>query len=113
MKAAGAIVNGYSRDTNEVLHLDFPTFSIGTYAQDQGPRGKVIDYGVPIKINGVSIKPGDIVFGDRDGVVIVPIQVEEEIFTKALEKARGEKLVRKALQDGMSTVEAFEVFGIM
>ncbi len=113
LKAAGAVVNGYSRDTNEVLHLDFPTFSIGTFAQDQGPRGKVIDYGVPIKIDGVIIKPGDIVFGDRDGVVIVPKQVEEEIFTKALEKARGEKLVKKALQDGMSTVEAFEVFGIM
>jgi regulator of RNase E activity RraA len=113
LKAAGAIVNGYSRDTNEVLQLNFPTFSIGTYAQDQGPRGKVIDYGVPIKINGVSIKPGDIIFGDRDGVVIVPKQVEDEIFTRALEKARGEKQVKKALQEGMSTMEAFEKFGIM
>ena len=113
LKAAGAVVDGYSRDTNEILALNFPTFSIGTYAQDQGPRGKVIDYGVPIRINNVTIKPGDIVFGDRDGVVIVPKEVEEDIFTKALEKARGEKLVKAALETGMSTVHAFKHFGIM
>ncbi|HBT93915.1 MAG TPA: dimethylmenaquinone methyltransferase, partial [Chitinophagaceae bacterium] len=51
--AAGAVLDGYSRDTNEILELSFPTFSIGTYAQDQGPRGKVIDYGVEIEFNGI------------------------------------------------------------
>ncbi len=113
LKAAGAIVNGMSRDTNEILRLQFPTFSCGTYAQDQGPRGKVIDYRVPIEWNGIRINPGDIIFGDRDGVIVVPQNVDQEAFTLALEKARGEKLVLKALQEGMSTVEAFEKFGIM
>ena len=113
LKAAGAVVHGYSRDTNEVLRLGFPTFSIGTYAQDQGPRGKVIDYRVPIEIERVRIHPGDIIYGDRDGVVVVPQQIQDEVFEKALEKARGEKLVLKALQNGMSTVEAFAKFGIM
>ncbi|WP_282055843.1 RraA family protein [Maribacter luteus] len=113
LKASGAVVDGYSRDTNEVLKLGFPVFSMGTYAQDQGPRGKVIDYRVPIEINNVRINPGDIIYGDLDGVVIVPQKIQDEVFEKALEKARGEKLVLKALQDGMGTVDAFEKFGIM
>lgn len=113
LKAAGAVVHGFSRDTNEVLRLGFPTFSIGTYAQDQGPRGKVIDYRVPIEMGNVRIHPGDVIYGDRDGVVVIPQQIQDEVFEKALEKARGEKLVLKALQNGMSTVEAFAKFGIM
>ncbi|KJF44966.1 RraA family protein [Draconibacterium sediminis] len=111
--AAGAVLHGYSRDTNEVLNLNFPTFSYGGFAQDQGPRGKVIDYRVPIEIDGIKINPGDIVYGDRDGIVIVPREAEEEAFTGAIEKARGEQLVKKALENGMSTVDAFNKFGIM
>jgi 4-hydroxy-4-methyl-2-oxoglutarate aldolase len=111
--AAGAVVNGYSRDTNEIIKLNFPTFSAGSYAQDQGPRGKVIDYRLPIEFGGIRINPGDIVFGDRDGVIVVPEQVEVEVFSKAIEKARGEKLVKMALEEGMSTVDAFKKFGIM
>ncbi|MGF7077671.1 RraA family protein [Mucilaginibacter sp. UYCu711] len=113
LKASGAVLHGYSRDTNEVIRLGFPAFSMGTYAQDQGPRGKVIDYRVPIEIEKVLIKPGDIVYGDRDGVVIIPQLIQDEVFEKALEKARGEKEVLKALQAGMSTVDAFKKFGIM
>ena len=113
LKAAGAVLHGYSRDTNEVLSLNFPTFSYGGYAQDQGPRGKVIDYRVPIEIEGTRIHPGDIIYGDRDGVVVVPKEVEEKAFMGAIEKARGEQLVKKALEEGMSTVEAYNKFGIM
>ena len=110
---AGAVVDGYSRDTPEILRLNFPTFSLGTYAQDQGPRGKVLDYRCTIEFNGVRITPGDIVYGDLDGVIIVPKETAEEAFSLAIEKSRGEKLVKKALEDGMTTVEAFRKFGIM
>ena len=113
LKAAGAVVNGFTRDTNEILRLNFPTFSAGTYAQDQGPRGKVIDYRVPIEWNGIRINPGDIVFGDRDGVIIVPKEIEKEAFEGAFAKARGEKLVAEALRSGESAVAAFRKFGIM
>lgn len=113
LKAAGAVLNGFCRDTNEILHLNFPTFAVGTYAQDQGPRGKVIAYRVPIEWDGVLISPGDIIFGDRDGVIVVPRKIEEDAFRKATEKAIGEKHVLKALQEGMSAVAAFEKFGIM
>lgn len=111
--AAGAVVDGYSRDTQGILRLDFPTFSIGTYAQDQGPRGKVVDWRVPIEWAGVRIEPGDVIFGDRDGVLVIPQAAVTEAISRALEKVRGENLVRQALEDGMSTVDAFAQFGIM
>ena len=111
--AAGAIVNGYLRDTHEILDLDFPVFCYGSYAQDQGPRGKVIDYRVPLDLEGVRIEPGDILFGDVDGVCVVPKAAEEEVFHNALEKARGEQEVRKAIEGGMSAKAAFEKYGIL
>ncbi|TDO05476.1 RraA family protein [Sunxiuqinia elliptica] len=111
--AAGAVLHGYSRDTNEILELNFPTFSYGGYAQDQGPRGKVVDYRVPIELEGIKVTPGDIIYGDRDGVLVVSQEVAEEAFSGAIEKARGEQVVKKALQEGMSTVEAFRKYGIM
>lgn len=111
--AVGAVVDGYSRDTTGILQLNFPMFSYGRYAQDQGPRGKVIDYRVPIEINGVWINPGDIIFGDMDGVCVIPQKIEKKVVEAALEKARGEKVVFKAIQNGMSATEAFAKYGIM
>lgn len=111
--AAGAVVDGYSRDTRGVLALGFPTFSHGSYAQDQGPRGKVIDFRVPIQIGQARVAPGDIVFGDLDGVCIVPRVAEQDVFTLAFEKARKEKIVRKALEEGMPSKAAFEKYGIL
>lgn len=111
--AAGAVVDGYSRDTRGILELKFPSFSYGRYAQDQAPRGKVIDFRVPIEIKGVRINSGDIVIGDIDGVCIVPRAVEEQVFRLSIEKARGEKMVQKKILEGMSTKEAFDKYGIM
>jgi regulator of RNase E activity RraA len=111
--AAGAVVNGYSRDTHGILHLGLPTFSLGSYAQDQGPRGKVVDFRVSIEIEGVRIRPGDVIFGDIDGVLAIPREAEQEAISRALEKTSKENLVRDAIRAGMSTVEAFEKFGVM
>jgi len=111
--AAGAVVDGYSRDTRGVLALGFPTFSYGSYAQDQGPRGKVIDYRIPIQVGQVRVSPGDIVFGDLDGVCVVPRAAEEEVLNRAFEKARKEKVVRKALEEGMPAKDAFAKYGIL
>lgn len=111
--AAGAVVNGYIRDTSGIVALNFPVFSYGSYAQDQAPRGKVIDYRVPIEMNGVTILPGDLVFGDEDGVLIIPKAIEVEVIQKAYEKATGEKIVAKAIASGLSAKESFAKYGIM
>ena len=113
LRAAGAVLDGYYRDTLEIIDLQFPCFGYGAYAQDQGPRGKVVDYRVPIEIGGVRINPGDIIFGDVDGVLIVPREVEEAAFSRALEKVRGEQQVGQAIKGGMSAVQAWEKYGIM
>lgn len=110
---AGAVVNGYSRDTRGLYELDFPIFSYGPYSQDQAPRGKVIDFRVPIEVDGVRIMPGDMIVGDIDGVCVVPRNVEKEVFERALEKARGERTVLKKIQEGMSAVEAWNKYEIM
>jgi regulator of RNase E activity RraA len=113
LRAAGAVLNGYVRDTKAILRLDFPTFCFGSYAQDSAPRYKVVDYRVPVEIGAVRINPSDFLFGDIDGVCVIPQEAATEAFTKALEKARGEKLVRKALERGSTAVSAFEKHGIM
>ena len=112
--AAGAVVDGFSRDTQGINRLNFPTFSWGRYAQDQRIRGRVIDFRCPIQFpNGVCVYPGDIVFGDIDGVVVVPRKNETNIIEQAVEKVHSENLVRKAIEEGMSAREAFDTFGIM
>ncbi len=111
--ASGAVVNGYVRDTRAILDMKFPTFAFGSYGQDSAPRYKVYDFRVPIEIGGVRINPGDILFGDIDGVLVVPAEVETEVFRRALEKTRGEKLVKKELEAGSTAVAAFAKHGIM
>jgi len=109
----GAVLNGYVRDTKAVLKMSFPTFAFGSYGQDSAPRYKVVDFRIPIEVGQVRVRPGDIIFGDIDGVLLVPTETEDEVFSRALEKARSEKLVKKAIEEGSSAVEAFEKYGIM
>lgn len=111
--AAGAVMDGYSRDTRGILALDFPVFSHGRYAQDQRPRGKVVDFRCTIQMNGVTIAPGDIVFGDMDGVCVVPRDIEAEVMHRAWAKAHGEKRVFQAIKGGMKAQAAWDTFGIL
>lgn len=111
--AHGALVDGFARDTDGIKALGFPCFCTGYYAQDQGVRGKVVDYRCALEIGGVRIEPGTLLFGDKEGVLVIPRQAEEEVVRLALEKVRGERLVAKAIREGMSAVEAYRTFGIM
>lgn len=113
LNAAGALLNGYVRDAEDIERLGFTVFSRGLYAQDQGARGKVIDYRCAIEIEGVKVRPGDLVFGDREGVLIVPREVEQEVIEKAQVKANTENKVAEAIKDGMSASEAFSTFGVL
>ncbi len=111
--AAGAVVDGYSRDTPQVLGQNFPVFCTRCWAQDSSVRTYVFDYRCTIEIGQVTIHDGDLVFGDIDGVLIIPRQVKDEVLEKALEKAACEKTMRKAIEEGMSSTEAFRTFGVL
>ncbi len=111
--AAGAVLNGFHRDSQGILDAEFPTFSTGAYAQDQGLRGRVVDFRIPISLGQTVIKPGDILFGNRDGVCVIPQAEEEEILQLALDKAQGENVVRDAIMQGMGAEAAFRKYGIL
>jgi 4-hydroxy-4-methyl-2-oxoglutarate aldolase len=113
LKAAGAVLEGCVRDGNEIERLQFPVFCRGLYAQDQRWRGKVLDFRCAIEIGGVRIVPGTLVFADREGVLVVPREAEQEAVGRALEKVRTENKVAAAIRAGVSTVEAFDTFGVM
>ena len=111
--AVGAVIDGPSRDTPQVLAQNFPVFCTGCWAQDSSLRTYVFDFRCPIEIGQVTIHDGDLMFGDVDGVLVIPREIVEEVIEKALEKAAGEKLVRKAIENGMSATDAFAHFGIL
>jgi regulator of RNase E activity RraA len=73
----------------------------------------VVEYRCSIEVGQVTVQPGDLIFGDLDGVVVIPKKVEAEIIERALAKARGEKLVRKEIEAGMSSTDAFRKYGIL
>lgn len=111
--AVGAVLDGPSRDTPQVLEQNFPVFCSGLWAQDSSLRTVVSDLRCTIEIGQVTIHDGDLVFGDIDGVLIVPRQIVNEVIERSLQKAAGEKLVRKAIEGGMSATDAFAKFGIL
>jgi 4-hydroxy-4-methyl-2-oxoglutarate aldolase len=112
-QGAGAIIDGYHRDTPRVLEQRWPVFSRGRFAQDAGVRSRVMDFRCPIEIAGVKIATGDLIFADLDGIVVIPRKVEDDVIELALKKAAGENVVRRAIESGMSTTEAFRTYGIL
>lgn len=111
--ANGAVINGFHRDTPMVLEQNWPVFSRGRYAQDSGVRTQVADYRCPIEIENVWVNPGDLIFADLDGVLIIPQEMEKDVVVQALEKARAEKVVRRDIENGLSSTAAFAKYGIL
>lgn len=111
--AVGAVINGFYRDTPMVLEQDWPVFGRGRFAQDSAVRTQVVDYRCNIEIEGVWISPGDLIFADMDGVLVIPQSVEVEVITNALKKARAERVVRKDIENGLSSTDAFLKYGIL
>lgn len=108
----GAVIDGYLRDTRQVLEQNFPVFSMGRNAQGSLYRNLVIRYGCSVEIGNIKINPGDLIFGDIDGVVVIPKEIEEKTVSITLAKVRGEKDTRAAIEKGMSAVDAIENFGV-
>ncbi len=111
--ARGAVIDGFIRDVRKIMAMRFPLFTTGISPVDSNGRGEVVAYNVPIECGGVTVNPGDIVFGDADGVVIIPQAVETQIIAAALEKVRGENRTRDALKEGATLREVYDKYGIL
>ena len=110
---AGALTDGLIRDTERIRRLGFPVVSRGTLPCDVDGRLEVVAHGEPIEIDGVGIRPGDLVVADADGVVIVPAEVEEQVVEIALTKAGRESGFRDAVAAGMAPSAAFARFDVL
>jgi regulator of RNase E activity RraA len=114
LDSAGAVFEGYHRDTREILRLGFPVFSRGAFAQDQRGRGRVVDFRCPVTFaNGTRAEPGDIVVGDIDGLLVIPAAHAVDVVRAALLKVEGEDHVRHMIEAGETTQSIFARTGIM
>ena len=111
--ARGIVVDGYTRDTLQLIEMGFPTFVAGINAHDSLGRIDVDAVDVPVQCGGVTVNPGDLVVGDFDGVAVIPAGVAEDVVAAAEEKAAGEDMVRAKLAEGMSAGDAFRQYGIL
>jgi regulator of RNase E activity RraA len=111
--AAGCLTDGLIRDTKAIRAMGFPVFHGGIGPLDSKGRGKMMELDCRVVCGGVEVAPGDHVFGDADGVVIVPAAAADEVFARALEKVAAEDRTRDELRAGRSLRDAFDSFGVL
>lgn len=111
--AAGALTDGLVRDTRQIRGLGFPVHSCGTIPYDSKGRHEIVAHRVACVIDGVRIEPGDLIFGDCDGVVVVPHAVVEQVVADAFAKRASEHQFLDAVLDGSTATAAYERFGVL
>lgn len=111
--AAGCVTDGLTRDIRAIREMKFPVFHGGIGPLDSKGRGKASQIDVPVVCAGVRIEPGDIVFGDADGVVVIPAAIEDQVLAGAFEKVSGEDKTRQDLARGVKLREVFERYGVL
>lgn len=111
--AAGVVMDGMTRDVRAIRAMKFPVFAGGIGPLDAKGRGKVMALDVPVEVAGARVCPGDLVFGDADGVVVVPRAVEDQVVAAALAKVAGESATRDALARGERLADVFRRHGIL
>ncbi len=109
----GAIVDGAIRDVSKIRALNFPVFARSTCVYDSLNRQRVVDVDVPVELDGVHFHPGDLVFADEDGIVVVPQIVEQEAIRRAWDKVHAENVVRDSIRNGLKATEAFAKYGVL
>lgn len=112
-KGRGAIVNGYTRDARKLINMEFPTFAWGASPIDTTGRVRVADYNIPIIIGGVKIFPGDLIFADLDGIVIIPKDLEAGVIKEVIKRINTEDVVRKELAEGKTMSEVWEKYHVL
>jgi 4-hydroxy-4-methyl-2-oxoglutarate aldolase len=111
--AAGALMDGCTRDVRAIRAMGFPVFHGGIAPLDSKGRGKIMAVDVPIECGGVAVAPGDLVFGDADGVVVIPKRIEADVLRLAFEKVKGEKTTLTELRAGHKLGDVFARHGIL
>jgi regulator of RNase E activity RraA len=111
--AQGCVTDGLVRDTKAIRELEFPVFHGGIGPLDSKGRGEVCAIDVPVECAGVSVNPGDLVFGDADGVVVVPQPIVVQAVKQAIEKVEGEDRTRAELKQGARLADVFEKYGVL
>jgi 4-hydroxy-4-methyl-2-oxoglutarate aldolase len=111
--ARGAVIDGLVRDVKKIEELGFPVFATGIRPIDSKGRGVVMDYNVPVECGGVLVSPGDLIFADYDGVIVIPAEVLPEAITLATEKAMRENESRSELMKGAYLRDVYEKFGVL
>lgn len=109
----GAIVDGAVRDVRRMAEMKFPVFARGTSIYDSKDRQRVVNYDVPVEVDGVIFAPDDLVIADCDGVVVVPRAVEAAAIRAAWIKVHDEDRTRAAIQAGMKASEAYAKYGVL
>ncbi len=110
---AGALTDGLVRDTERIRTLGFPVFARGTLPLDVTGRLEVVGHGVDAVVDGVSIRVGELIVADADGVVVIPHEIEAEAVGLALEKDMREAEFRSAVAAGMAPSAAFDRFKVL
>lgn len=111
--ARGAVIDGLTRDAARIREKKFPVFACGVSPYDSYGRSEVVGYDIPIECGGVKVDPGDVVFGDYDGVVIIPQAVLEPVLNAAELKASRERIVDTEFQRGCKVAEVFAEHGVL
>ncbi len=111
--ARGAVIDGLVRDVTTIEKLGFPVFATGIKPVDSKGRGIVTDYNVPVQCGGVLVRPGDLVFADYDGVIVVPAEVIPEAVRMATDKVTRENHSREELMRGAYLRDVYEKFGVL
>jgi regulator of RNase E activity RraA len=111
--AAGCVTDGFVRDVVEIRAMKLPVFAGGIAPLDSKGRGQIQAIDVPITCGGVLVAPGDLVFGDADGVVVVPQAVEADVLRFAFEKINGEHNTMRELKAGALLREVYAKYGIL
>lgn len=111
--ATGAVIDGHTRDSGAIREMDFPLFARGNSPLDSHGRSEVVRFGEPIECGGVRIETGDYLFGDSDGLVVIPAARVDEVIAAAAAKIGVEGEMRKALLGGMPVMDAYDKYGVL
>jgi 4-hydroxy-4-methyl-2-oxoglutarate aldolase len=111
--AVGCVCDSQIRDCNHIIEMGFPVYYTGIRPLDSMGRGMVMAYDVPVNCGGVLVKPGNLIFADFDGIVVVPHEIEDAVLVQAKEKVHKEKLSNRELLEGKSLREVFNKYGVL